>query len=56
MELSRLLIEDMLKIEKNAHTFDIMEVNKMMRNHKYPVKPKDVDSARRCPGARPPLS
>ena len=34
MELSRLLIEDMLKIEKNAHTFDIMEVNKMMRNHK----------------------
>ena len=34
MELSRLLIEDMLKIEKNAHTFDVIEVNKMMRNHK----------------------
>jgi len=30
-ELSRLLIEDMLKIEKNAHPFDIPEVNSMMR-------------------------
>jgi len=30
-ELSRLLIEDMLKIEKNAHPFDVPEVNSMMR-------------------------
>ena len=34
IELSHLLIEDMLKIEKNAHPFDIVEVNRMMRNHK----------------------
>jgi len=31
LELSRLLIEDMLKIEKNAHPFDIPELNSMMR-------------------------
>ena len=34
MDLSRLLIEDMLKIEKNAHSFDIPEVNNMMQNVK----------------------
>ena len=31
-ELSQLLIEDMLKIEKSFHPFDIPEVNNMMRN------------------------
>ena len=31
-ELSRLLIEDMLKIEKNYHPFDLPEVNNMMNN------------------------
>ena len=31
-DLSKLLIEDMLKIEKNAHPFDLPEVNNMMRN------------------------
>ena len=34
LELSRLLIEDMLKIAKNAHTFDLPEVNNMMKNAK----------------------
>ncbi len=33
-DLSKLLIEDMLKIEKNAHSFDLQEVNNMMRNAK----------------------
>jgi putative mRNA 3-end processing factor len=33
-DLSRLLIEDMLKIEKNFHPFGIPEVNNMMRNAK----------------------
>ena len=33
-DLSKLLIEDMLKIEKNAHPFDIPELNNMMRNAK----------------------
>jgi len=33
-DLSQLLIEDMLKIEKNFHPFDIPEVNNMMRNAK----------------------
>lgn len=33
-DLSRLLIEDMLKIEKNFHPFDIPEVNNMMKNAK----------------------
>lgn len=33
-ELSRLLIEDMLKIEKNLHPFDLPEVNNMMNNAK----------------------
>lgn len=33
-ELSQLLIEDMLRIEKNAHPFDVPEVNRMMRNYK----------------------
>ena len=33
-DLSQLLIEDMLKIEKNAHPFDLPEVNNMMRNAK----------------------
>lgn len=33
-DLSKLLIEDMLKIEKNAHPFDLPEVNNMMRNAK----------------------
>lgn len=33
-DLSKLLIEDMLKIEKNAHPFDIPEVNNMMKNAK----------------------
>lgn len=31
-DLSKLLIEDMLKIEKNSHSFDLPEVNNMMRN------------------------
>ena len=34
LELSQLLIEDMLKIEKNLHPFDIPEVNNMMKNSK----------------------
>lgn len=34
MELSKLLISDMLKIEKNAHPFDVPEVNNMIRNYK----------------------
>ncbi len=34
MDLSQLLIEDMLKIEKNFHAFDLPEVNNMMRNVK----------------------
>ena len=33
-ELSQLLIEDMLKIEKSFHPFDLPEVNNMMRNAK----------------------
>ncbi len=33
-DLSQLLIEDMLKIEKNFHPFDLPEVNNMMRNAK----------------------
>ena len=33
-DLSKLLIEDMLKIEKNSHSFDIPELNNMMRNSK----------------------
>jgi len=33
-ELSKLLIEDMLKIEKNFHPFDLPEVNNMMKNSK----------------------
>lgn len=33
-DLSQLLIEDMLKIEKNAHSFDLPEVNRMMENAK----------------------
>ncbi len=33
-DLSKLLIEDMLKIEKYAHPFDLPEVNNMMRNAK----------------------
>ena len=33
-ELSQLLIEDMLKIEKNAHSFGIPEVNNMMSRSK----------------------
>ncbi len=33
-DLSKLLIEDMLKIEKNSHPFDIPEVNNMMKNAK----------------------
>ncbi|MCE2615275.1 MAG: MBL fold metallo-hydrolase [Nitrosopumilus sp. (ex Thoosa mismalolli)] len=38
-DLSKLLIEDMLKIEKNSHPFDLPEVNNMMRNAK-PVEYK----------------
>ncbi len=33
-DLSKLLINDMLKIEKNAHPFDLPELNNMMRNSK----------------------
>ena len=33
-DLSRLLINDMLKIEKNAHPFDLPELNNMMKNAK----------------------
>jgi len=33
-DLSELLIEDMLKIEKNAHPFDLPELNNMMKNAK----------------------
>lgn len=33
-DLSKLLIEDMLKIEKSAHPFDTPEVNNMMKNAK----------------------
>ena len=34
LDLSLLLIEDMLKIEKNSHAFELPEVNRMMRNAK----------------------
>ena len=34
LDLSQLLIEDMLKIEKNYHPFDLPELNNMMRNSK----------------------
>ena len=34
LELSTLLIEDMLKIEKNYHPFDVPEVYNMLRNSK----------------------
>ena len=34
LELSKLLIDDMLKIEKNAHPFDQPEVNHMVRKCK----------------------
>ena len=33
-DLSKLLINDMLKIEKNSHPFDLPEVNNMMKNAK----------------------
>jgi len=33
-DLSKLLIEDMLKIEKNSHPFDLPELNNMMKNSK----------------------
>jgi putative mRNA 3-end processing factor len=33
-DLSKLLIEDMLKIEKNSHPFDLPEMNNMMKNAK----------------------
>ncbi|MDC4218716.1 MAG: MBL fold metallo-hydrolase, partial [Candidatus Nitrosopumilus limneticus] len=33
-ELSELLINDMLKIEKNSHPFDLPELNNMMKNAK----------------------
>ena len=33
-DLSKLLIEDMLKIEKNAHPFGLPELNNMMKNAK----------------------
>ena len=34
LDLSRLLIEDMLKIEKNTHPFDLPEINNMVRSSK----------------------
>ena len=34
LDLSKLLIEDMLKIEKNSHPFDLPELNNMMKNAK----------------------
>ena len=34
LDLSELLIEDMLKIEKNSHPFDLPELNNMMKNAK----------------------
>ena len=34
LDLTRLLIEDMLKLEKNAHPFDIPELNNMMDHAK----------------------
>ena len=34
LDLSLLLIEDMLKIEKNSHAFEQPEINKMMKNAK----------------------
>ena len=34
MDLSKMLIEDMLKIDKNAHPFGLPEVNNMMKNSK----------------------
>lgn len=47
LELSQLLIEDMLKIEKNFHQFDIPEVNNMMKssrpiNYKEKIKRADT--------------
>lgn len=34
IDLSKLLIEDMLKIERNAHPFDLPEINNMVRSTK----------------------
>ena len=34
LDLSKLLITDMLKIEKNSHPFDLPELNNMMKNAK----------------------
>lgn len=34
LDLSLLLIEDMLKIEKNSHAFELPEINRMMKNAK----------------------
>jgi putative mRNA 3-end processing factor len=34
LELTQLLIEDMLKIEKNFHPFDLPELNNMIKNTK----------------------
>ena len=34
LDLSELLIEDMLKIDRNAHAFDIPELNRMVQNTK----------------------
>lgn len=40
-DLSQLLIEDMLKIEKNFHSFDLPEVNNMLKNaHEIGYKQK----------------
>ncbi len=34
LDLSKLLIEDMIKVKKNAHPFDLPEINNMMRSAK----------------------
>jgi len=37
-DLTQLLIEDMLKIEKNFHPFDLPELNNMMKNSKKKIR------------------
>ena len=55
IDLSVLLIEDMLKIEKNQHEFDLRHVNSMIRNSKeigyrQPVNVGDVKFELRSSG------
>ena len=55
LKLSKLLIEDMLKIEKNAHPFGLPELSNMIRNTKEigfgeKIHKKDIDLELRASG------